>query len=138
MRIVSDEAWAVMTIWMEARGETYHGKLAVAEVVRNRTRRRYSSDGTVASTVLTPFQFSGWMTKDPNRIPSAKIDDADPVVADCVKAWREALAGSNLVRNALLYYAPAVVVEPDWVSRCTRVATIGAHQFYVPKDMHVA
>lgn len=133
MRLIADDVWATLTIWQEARGETHHGRLAVAEVIRNRTAQRYSSDGTIAGTVLRAYQFSGWNTKDPNRGACAMLDYGDPIVADCFLAWREAQEGSNLVRGALLYFARAVVAEPDWVAHCDRVATIGRHEFYLPK-----
>src|SRR5690242_9293677 len=77
MRLISDTALAAVTIWQEARGEAYAGKLAVAEVIRNRIKERYASDGTVAGTVIRPKQFSGWNSSDSNRIPSLQIDDGD-------------------------------------------------------------
>ena len=134
MRVIPDEAWAVLTIWQESRGESHAGRVAVAEVIRNRTLRHYASDGTVASTCLRPLQFSGWNTKDPNRVPSAKLDDTDPMVADCLAAWREAQAGSNLAKGAVLYYSPlGVAAPPAWAVNCVQVATIGHHLFFIPK-----
>lgn len=52
----SDEALAALTVYLEARGESFAGKLAVAAVIRNRMERRYQSDGTIAGTVLRPRQ----------------------------------------------------------------------------------
>ena len=133
-RLLSDDALAVATIWQEARGEPYAGKVAVAEVIRNRTVEHYQSDGTVAGTVLRTFQFSGWNSGDPNRIKAAKIDDDDPIVQDCLKAWHEAVQGSQTVNGALLYFNPAIVAEPAWAqpSVATQVAEVGAHRFFVP------
>lgn len=133
MRLVNDDALAVITIWQEARNQTEAGKLAVAEVIRNRMAKRYWSDGTVAGTVLRPYQFSGWNTEDPNRIPSFRLEDGDPIVASCRAAWELAKAGSRTVGDAVLYLNPAAVVRiPDWVSRSKLVARVGAHSFYVP------
>lgn len=131
MRLVSDDTWAILTIWQEARGETQAGRVAVAEVIRNRTKQRYSSDGTVAGTVLAPLQFSGWNVHDPNRIPSALIDEGDPAVRGCIEAWTTAVTGSDTVHGAVLYFNPAVVT-PVWAATCKRVATVGNHEFYVP------
>jgi len=133
MRLVSDTAWAALTIWQESRGESYFGKLAVAEVIRNRMQRKYQSDGTVVGTVLRPYQF-GWNTKDHNRVLAAQLDDGDEVVRECIQAWTEATTqDSNIALKALLYYNPAAVREtPPWVGACRKVATIGAHHFYVP------
>lgn len=86
MRLISEEALAVTTIHQEAAGESYLGKLAVAEVIRNRMNKRYASDGTVTDTVLRPKQFSGWNTSDAGRIRNARIDSDDPIVKDCIRA----------------------------------------------------
>lgn len=132
MRLFSDTALAAATIWQEARGEPYEGKLAVAEVIRNRMRVRYTSDGTIAGTVLRPHQFSGWNSDDVNRIPSLKLDDADKVVADCIRAWKEAAEkNTDVAKGALLYYAPALVF-PAWARSCREVARIGRHVFLMP------
>lgn len=133
-RLVADDIWAILTIWQEARGEPDEGKLAVAEVIRNRTRQRYQSDGTVAGTVLAPFQFSGWNTTDPNRRKAAVIDTDDPTFQDCYHAWFRAKQGTDLVKQAVLYYNDTLVTDaPAWVAGCDEVARIGAHVFYRPK-----
>src|SRR3989304_8325421 len=99
-RLVSDRVWGLMTLMQEAQGEPYATKLGCAEVILRRTRLKYMSDGTVASTCLWPLQFSGWNALDATpaykeRIECAKIDDQDPVVMECMRAWEEAAAGSN-------------------------------------------
>lgn len=137
MRILSEQALAVVTIYQEAQGESYAGKLAVAEVIRNRMAKKYASDGTVAGTVLRPLQFSGWNAKDPGRVRAAQIDDTDAIVQECVKAWDHALMGSNTVNGAVLYYNPdpkLVPVTPDWAmpDSAREVAHIGHHVFFVP------
>ena len=133
MRLIPDDVVAWVTIWMEARGEPDEGKLAVAEVIWNRMRTRYSSDGTAAGTCLRAYQFSGWNTDDPNRIPAFKLDTDDPMVQACRNAWDLAKAGSNTVNKAVLYLNPKVVPKlPAWVAKSKLVATVGQHQFYVP------
>lgn len=132
-RLVSDDTWAVLTIWQEARGEPMEGKIAVGEVIRNRTARKYSSTGTVPSTVLWPFQFSGWDVHDPNRVASALVDDTDDIVKACQQAWQTAKDQSDIAKGALLYYAPQTVSQPPyWVMHATMVAEIGRHRFYLP------
>lgn len=131
MRLVSDDTWAVMTIWQEARGEPYAGKLAVAEVIRNRMTRRFNSDGTVPGTVLSPYQFSGWNTMDPNRRRAALIDDTHPLVQDCIKAWAAAQAGSQTIGDAVFYYNPQGASKiPDWAKPEHLVKQIGSHYFF--------
>jgi spore germination cell wall hydrolase CwlJ-like protein len=131
MRLLPEDALAVVTILQEAEGEVYLGKVAVAEVIRNRMRSRYSSDGTVAGTVLRPFQFSGWNANASNRVRCAQSDDGDAIVKDCAKAWGEAKGGTDIARGALLYLNPALAA-PDWVSKSRHLIDIGHHSFYEP------
>ena len=131
-RLVSDEAWAVMTLWQEARGEPREGQVAVAEVIRNRMQRKYQSDGTVVGTVLRPYQFSGWNTGDANRRISAVLEEDDPIVVQLLGCWREAIGGaSNYAKGAVLYLNPTILgSEPPWLVESHRVAIIGRHHFY--------
>lgn len=134
MRIISSDSLAIATIWQEAAGEPYEGKLAVAAVIRNRMKKKYQSDGTVEGTVLKDYQFSGWNTdpKDTLRERSMRLDDTDPVVAECAKAWKE----SELIdptKGAVLYFAPKGVKKtPAWASAesVSLVRVIHNHQFY--------
>jgi cell wall hydrolase len=134
VRLVSDDTLAIITIWQEARGEPDEGKLGVAETIWNRMQQRYSSDGTVAGTVLRAWQFSGFNTDDPNRIPSFKLDDSDPLAQSCRNAWELAKAGSRTVNGAVLYFNPMAVSRfPDWVGKSKKVAQVGRHSFYAPR-----
>lgn len=131
MRIIPDEVWAALTIWQESRGEPQDGRIAVGEVIRERMRRHYSSDGTVPGTVLRPHQFSGWNTNDPNRIVCAKLDDTNDEYDRCLAAWR-ASGYTTLVKGAVLYYNPAIIATPPtWAIPDKRVAIIGRHHFFL-------
>ena len=132
MRLVPDDIWAVMTIWQEARSESMEGKIAVGHVIRNRMRRRYNSDGTVAGTVLRPYQFSGWNVSDANRIPSARINDDDPLVRDCQEAWRRSATENGGAGDAVLYCNLDILPRrPQWAILANEVAKIGRHTFYL-------
>jgi len=137
MRLIPDWIWGVMTLMQEVQGESFNSKVAVAEVILRRTRMKYSSDGTVAGTVLWPLQFSGWNAQDATpkyreRIECAKIDDQEPVVQECIKAWKMADQGSNLTNGAYLYFNPKIC-SPSWASKCIEVARIDDHVFMVEK-----
>lgn len=132
MRLISDEALAVVTIWQEAAGESFEGKVAVGEVIRNRMRRFYSSDGTVAGTVARRKQFSGWNDSAQENallIRSLRLDDGDAVVNSCLTAWRHAQDGSELANGAVLY-ANLAVCTPPWLPNVQQVAKIGHHNFF--------
>ena len=123
---------AAVTIWQEARGEPIEGKIAVAQVIRNRMNRKFHSDGTVAGTVLKPYQFSGWNTQDSNRVLAALVDTDDDSYVECVSAWD--MSGYQLTPlfPAVLYHSKHMDKYPSWTKspRVTQIAVIGNHIFY--------
>lgn len=132
MRLIPDHVLAELTIWMEARGEPYHGQCAVAEVIQERMRRRYLSDGTVAGTLFMPFQFSCWNSDSHQRIHAVTLEDTDSTLAMCRQAWRDVQAGFSIVPGAVHYLNPSgVLVLPEWASAAKHVARIGNHVFYL-------
>lgn len=129
---IKPDALAIATIWQEARGESYIGKLAVAQVIRNRMARKYSSDGTVFGTVLRPYQFSGWNTEASNRIEATSLDTEDPVYMECRQAWINSHPSIMVGFPAVLYHAKTMREYPQWASApsVVKVAEIGNHIFY--------
>lgn len=130
MRLIPDDQWGIITVFAEARGEEYRGKLAVAEVIVRRTARKFFSDGTVVGTVLRPMQFSCWNTRDPNRLSAALADDTDSVVRACIEAWHDAQLGSNVTNGALYYHNPKLS-GPPWGELGRLTVSIGKHDFGV-------
>jgi N-acetylmuramoyl-L-alanine amidase len=128
MRLISDDALGIITVFQEAEGEPYIGKVAVAEVILRRTRDKYMSDGTVAGTVLRRLQFSGMNADAPNRIRSFCANADDTTVHDCIRAWTEAKAGSNYAPACHHYYNPALC-QPEWAIGAELIAEIGGHRF---------
>jgi spore germination cell wall hydrolase CwlJ-like protein len=127
-RLISEDALAIVTIWQEARGEIFAGKVAVGEVIRNRAAKNFQSDGTIAGTCLRSLAFSGWNASDRSRVEAVKLDDQDSVGAECVAAWARS-NGSNLTDGALSYFNPSIVL-PEWAGSMTKTCTIGNHEFY--------
>ena len=131
MRLVPDDAWAVLTLWGEVRGEPMAGKVAVARVIRNRMARHYFSDGTVTGTVLYPYQFEMWDSKDHNRRGAAVIDAKALDVEECREAWDRSATDDGGIGAAVLYYNPgAVSAIPSWAIASKQVAIVGAHVFF--------
>ena len=128
MLLISDDSLGIVTVFQEAEGEPYEGKVAVAEVILRRTARKYMSDGTVAGTIFRKYQFSGMNSDSPNRIRSFQIDENDPVVNECIRAWTEAKGGSNYSAGAMHYYNPKAV-SPVWATNAPVLARIGNHVF---------
>ena len=131
MNLINPDALAAAQIWAEAEGEPFFCKLGVGEAIRNRMRFRYSSDGTVAGTVARRFQFSSFnddVGDNARLIKSLELDDEDPVVRECIRAWRESVA-SGLVGTAVCYYA-VTIPPPSWVPGMEFVAQFGKTRFY--------
>lgn len=129
MRAVADDVWAVLTLLGEARGESFLGKVAVAEVIRNRMARRYLSDGSVVGTVLKPYQFSCWNTNDPNRLVMARAEADGPAFLECARAWAES-ATTITTRGAVAYLNPHILPQlPSWYDETKITLKEGHHVF---------
>ena len=137
MRLFSENSLAAVTIWQEGEGEPYDDKLMIAETIRNRMSLKYSSDGTVAGTVAKRYQFSAWNDDagdNARLIASLKLNDNDPIVKDCIRAWHQAVnLETNLANGAVLYCRGDLNPQPSWVKNCMEVARGKHHVFYVEK-----
>lgn len=135
MLVINPDDLGTATVLGEAGGEPAEGKAAVAFVIRERMRLKFFSDGTVAGTVLAPFQFSMWNTNERLRIRVCNTDAYDPAAVDSRFAWTGALAqpGPSLPPGTVMYFNPkAVSQRPPWADspefRFVRI--IGNHHFY--------
>ncbi len=128
-RVIPDDVWGILCVFAESRGEPYEGQVAVGNVVRNRTARRFFSDGTIASTVLSPHQFSWTNTVDAQRTRVFSVAWDDPAWRVAARAWFES-AQSRPVGNALFYHAD--YVSPSWAKAqgIEFIKRIGRHLFY--------
>jgi spore germination cell wall hydrolase CwlJ-like protein len=125
-----DDTLAALTIYFEAQGESFAGKLAVAAVIRNRMLHRFHSDGTVRGTVLRPKQFQPWMTRNPDRIP---FQAGNSKMQESLLAWKMVQDGRRVVDGAVLFYNPQIVKAPRWARVHRKVARIGGHDFFHPE-----
>lgn len=125
-----DENLAALTVYLEARGESFAGKLAVAAVIRNRMKMKYHSDGTIKGTVLRRKQFQPWNRRRPHQV---RVDMSQKHMQDSLLAWRLVQDGRNVVDGAVLFYNPRIARTPGWATVGHKVATIGGHEFYIPK-----
>ena len=155
MTDLSPSTLLALCVWTEARGEPDDGKAAVARVVLNRGALHYSSDGTVAGTVLHRDQFSAfWFKMIGGKYLRVANDDeeardrADELLAQARgdSAWPQCLVVSGavllgkytggadyqrLTSDTVLYYNPDVVTTPPaWADPHKYVCAIGAHAFY--------
>lgn len=124
----SDLLWLALTVYMEAGGEPYDGKLAVAFVIMNRCTLRQR----VVEVVMKPYQFSCWNTDAPTRRHLAFIDSDSAPWQESVKASKNAYANSvsDPTHGATHYLNKALVrVVPYWYDEDKVTAVIGQHTF---------
>jgi N-acetylmuramoyl-L-alanine amidase len=130
---------ACRTVFGEARGESWRGKLAVAYVIVNRAniakayRERSGKehamfgDGTLAGACMMPWQFSVWSRTDPNfqRLSRASTQ---PGWDECVDAVLTAVSGreKDPSNGATHYHSRSA--RPVW-SRGKASVVIGNHRF---------
>lgn len=123
----SEDILAALTIYLEARGESFAGKMAVAAVIRNRMHHKYHSDGTVKGTVLRAKQFEPWIGRSPEEV---RFNPNNRKMRESLLAWELVQDGRNIVDGAVLFYNPTLVITPHWAELYQKVATIGGHEFF--------
>ena len=123
----SDDILAALTIYLEARGESFAGKMAVAAVIRNRINHKYHSDGTIRGTVLRAKQFEPWIGRSPEEV---RFNPSNRKMQESLLAWNLVQDGRNVVNGAVLFYNPTLVTAPRWAEVYQKVAKIGGHEFF--------
>ncbi|MGH0002624.1 cell wall hydrolase [Pseudovibrio ascidiaceicola] len=122
------------TLYGEARGESWQGKQAVANVVMNRVKSRRFPN-TIERVCLQPWQFSCWNENDPNSKVIANLQPGHNSRFDqCIEIARSAEQGllTDVTGGAEHYYA-SYIQQPYWVGKSpqSRMTTqIGVHKFY--------
>lgn len=131
VQVSEKEQWCLATaIYFEARGESYRGQVAVAQVVMNRVKDHRYPD-TICGVVYQN------QTKR-NACQFSFACDGIPEAINEPEPWAQAeqIASSYLagelylteVGDATHYHA--TYVRPAWAPRMTKVAQIGLHVFY--------
>lgn len=126
----TDRDVLIRTVYGEARGEGEAGQAAVVHTIRNRLARPKRFRPTVAGICQQPWQFSCWLTGDPNlaRMNALRSGGADyeRIGAVVDRAWAE----PDSVGGADHYFA-SYIVRPRWAEPPAReTARIGVHRFY--------
>jgi N-acetylmuramoyl-L-alanine amidase len=130
-----------LTLWGEARGEPIEGKIAVANVIRNRLKSGRWGE-TYRGVCLWPWQFSCWKKEggeanymDVQRLARALVDGETPednVLRECL--WiAHGMVGewiTDNVKGATHYHVASMNPKPSWAIGKTPVCSIHAHDFY--------
>lgn len=105
----------------EARGESYIGKVAVAEVVRNRAYGDNEFPDNISDVIFQENQFEPVRNGSITNTPSE----------DSFRAAEEALDGSNYAKGVLFFYN-AKTAQSRWLDQLETVVVIGNHTFKHP------
>lgn len=116
-------------IYFEARGEDFHGKLAVATVIMERL---YSGKWgeSVCEVVNSPHQFSYFWDGKAEVMDDPKALKESEEVASCVVSNNCSHAA---LQGVWYYYACKGrwgIKPPYWTKHYTYVATVGNHCYY--------
>ncbi|MBQ9979965.1 MAG: spore cortex-lytic enzyme [Oscillospiraceae bacterium] len=103
----------------EARGEPYTGQVAVGAVVLNRVDHP-SFPNSISGVIYQSGAFDAVSDGQINMNPTDS----------CVRAAREALAGSDPSGGAIYYYNPATATS-KWIWSREIICTIGKHNFAI-------
>jgi spore germination cell wall hydrolase CwlJ-like protein len=131
LQIDDKELWCLATaIYFEARGESYRGQVAIAQVVQNRVKdRRY------------PNTICGVVFQNQSRRNSCQFSfacDGVPEVINDKASWAQAQDISRRFADGELYLTEvgkathyhATYVRPAWAPRMVKLTQIGLHVFY--------
>jgi len=141
---------AARTIFGEARGEPREGRIAVAHIIFNRSRRlafagpSAGKDGAIAYVCQAPWQFSCWNKGDPNRELLMDMQEFDERLRDPKQIMEGVVLGTipDPTNGADHYHtieAPrwaagwprwAKQWPPYWAEHMTETARIKGHVFY--------
>ena len=131
MQVSDKELWCLATaIYFEARGESYRGQVAVAQVVLNRVKD-YRYPDTICGVVF----------QNQSRRNSCQFSfacDGIPETINDRQSWAQAEDIAGRFTSGQLYLTEvgdathyhATYVRPAWAPRMTKVTQIGLHVFY--------
>jgi N-acetylmuramoyl-L-alanine amidase len=129
---VQDTACLSQAIYQEAGNQSMAGKLAVGNVINNRTKSDYYPD-TMCAVIKQKGQFSFW--KNVHR-----IKESDPAVMkqmeDSVKAALLVVNGETRdnTNGATAFVNLKIATHKEWLRNMKFTAKIGEHHFY--KNLH--
>lgn len=125
-----------LTIWREARGESFEAKVAVAHSIKNRVDRPSWWGNDWISVLTKKWQYSSLTDPHDRQLTTwPKSDDA--VFVECLNIADGVMCGyfNSPVRGADSYYDKSIA-PPPWATPETFVGTVGRLHFYnVDRDV---
>jgi len=131
---LSDAEVLALTMYGEARGETFEGILAVGSVILQRVKLNHWFGKGVKGVCLKPYQFSCYNQNDPNFPKLIKIANdisacKDSKFALCL-GLAESLLDGSVQPNITAAYYKVIGCKASWEAGMEKVASIGHHEFF--------
>lgn len=151
------DTYGALCIWDEAANQPYEGQAAVGQIILNRAKLHFFSDGSIENTVLAKFQFSGfWFEMEQHHYTQICHDMTDAIaqahkllaeaqarpatwkgIQDCWAAVKAGTFKGGPVYQkvfadprALLYVNLAIVARPAWATPAAELGQIYAETFF--------
>ncbi len=125
------------TLYGEARGESWEGKVAVAWTIINRVRSDLGHDGKpdwwgegIINVCKKSGQYSCWNKNDPNLPKLLSVTVKHPVFRECLAAAAAVLSDNapDPTKGSTHYHTTAI--RPYWANGNVPTVEIGSHLFY--------
>jgi N-acetylmuramoyl-L-alanine amidase len=119
------------TVYGEARGGPYPGKLAVAKVIVHRAADPRWPD-RIRDVCRQPYQFSCWLKGDPNRQRLLEATLEIPALRECLLAATMAICARDDPSKGANHYLTTELTRrspPKWFDADKITAVVGAHTF---------
>lgn len=136
LALTNDQILAVC-LYGEARGEPREGKIAVASVIKERVHRGGWYGEGYHGVILKPKQFSCFNTGDPNfpKLFDIAGDFSTHVqknssLAECHEIAR-GIIGGEIKPSVCATHYKTLSCKAAWADKMHKIATCGAHEFYV-------
>lgn len=112
--------WAAATLWIEARGETTKGRMAVAEVIWNRA-------GKDPSNIIEVVKGTNWTGATP--INPNTVDISDRAYRECWDIGCRLASGEFESRRPWTHFYNPQLAKPMWGRQLVAKARVGRHMF---------
>lgn len=129
---MTDIETVARTVYGEARGEPWAGKLAVAWVIRNRAENPGWWGYGYGDVCLKPDQFSCWNANDPNVDQLKAVTTASPFFRECLAATASVMGNidPDPTKGASHYKVTLLPWPKDWGAEKPALVVIGNHSFF--------
>ena len=130
-----------LTIYGEARGESYDGKVAVGSVILERVDHREWDGDTIHEVCLMPYQFSCYLPGDPNFHALRLIAQDWETKAMRSMAMSECYQVATGLIDGIIPRTPEIAAahccqyktikaRAAWAKKMKVILTINQHEFY--------